>query len=86
MCYTDSIMQKAKHRTKTVSALAHTQNCNGFHKSNDWILADRTGEDRIANIAGSYKDDPFWDEFIGHLKEFRQAELERDLKSLENEP
>jgi len=75
-------MQKAKHRTKTVSALAHTQNGNGFHKSNDWILADRTGEDRIANIAGSYKDDPFWDSMMAAIENNRR-ELDAEYNTSE---
>ncbi len=79
-------MQKAKHRTKIVSVPAHSQNGNGFHKNHEWVPGDSVEDNPIARIAGSYKDDPFWDEFIQILKDDRQKELERDLKNLENEP
>lgn len=79
-------MQKAKHRAKPVLVPTHAQNGNGFHKSSEWISVYPPGTDQIASIAGSYKDDPFWDEFIQKMEDFRREELERDLKNLENEP
>ena len=80
-------MQKAKRRMKSISVPAQTRNGNGFHESAEWVVPGGSPQDHsIANIAGSYRDDPFWDEFVGHMAEFRRAELERDLKNLENEP
>ena len=79
-------MQKAKHRTKALPVPAQPQNGNGFHQNAAGLPDDLPENDPIAQIAGSYKDDPFWDEFIQHMKDFRRQELERDLKNLENEP
>ena len=79
-------MQKAKRRMKLVPVPTPARNGNGFHKNSKWVPADQPSADRIASIAGSYKDDPFWEEFVGHMEEFRRAELERDLKNLENKP
>ncbi len=79
-------MQKAKRRMKSVAVPPPARNGNGFHKNNGWVPADPPSTDRIASIAGSYKDDPFWEEFVGHMEKFRQAELERDLNNLENKP
>jgi len=77
---------KAKRRTKTVSVPANTRNGNGFHKNHPWMPGDPVEANPLASIAGSYKDDPFWDEFVQIMKDERQKELERDLKNLENEP
>lgn len=79
-------MQKAKRRTKIVYVPAPSRNGNGFHKNDEWVPGESVEDNPIARIAGSYKDDPFWDEFIQILKDERQKELERDLKNLENEP
>jgi hypothetical protein len=81
---------KAKHRTKTTTKIVYVpapaQNGNGFHKNDTWVPGDSVEDNPIARIAGSYKDDPFWGEFVQIMKDERQKELERDLKNLENEP
>ena len=79
-------MQKAKRRIKSVPVPAPARNGNGFHENAERIPAPAPKDHFIASIAGSYKDDPFWDEFVGHMEAFRRVELERDLKNLENEP
>ena len=79
-------MQKAKRRMKSIPVPAHTHNGNGVYKNTELASSESSQNSFIANIAGSYKDDPFWDEFVGRMAEFRRAELERDFKNLENEP
>ena len=57
---------------------------NGFHKADP--EPPLLGKDHpLAHIAGSYKDDPFWDEFIQIMKDERLREDERYLKDLKGE-
>ena len=81
-------MQKAKHRASTVTKIIYVptypQNGNGYHKEDKWVVGDPPEKHPLAGIAGSYKDDPFWDEFIQTMQEERQKELARDLKNLES--
>ncbi len=77
---------KAKRRTKSALVPANNHNGNGFHKDYAWVPSNSIEANPLARIAGSYKDDPFWDEFVQIMKDERQKELERDLKNLENEP
>ena len=79
-------MQKAKRRIKVIPVPAQIRNGNGFHHNTGGRAGSPSGNDPIARIAGSYKDDPFWAEFLQHMKDFRRQDLERDLKNLENEP
>ncbi len=78
---------KAKRRTKTLSASysnGSNGHSNGFHK-HEWQPGDPTKDHPLAGVAGSFKDDPLWDEFIQIMKDLRREELERDLKNLEGE-
>jgi len=78
---------KAKRRTKTISPLysnGYHNGSNGFHKR-EWVVGDPTEDHPLAGVAGSFKDDPLWDEFIQIMKDLRREELERDLKNLEGE-
>ncbi len=77
---------KAKRRTRPFPVPANNRNGNGFHANDAWVSGASVEDNPIASIAGSYKDDPFWDEFVQIMKDERQKELERDLKNLENEP
>ncbi len=77
-------MQKAKRRTRP-APVAVSRNGNGFHKHYTWVPGDPPEKHPLAAVAGSFKDDPFWDEFVQIMKDERQKQLERDLKNLENE-
>ena len=77
---------KAKRRTKSVSVPPNNHNGNGFHKDYASVSSTSIEANPLASIAGSYKDDPFWDEFVQIMKDERQKELERDLKNLQSEP
>ena len=76
-------MQKAKRRMKSIPVPAYIHNGNGVYENTERASSNPSQNSFIANIAGSYKDDPFWDEFVGHMAEFRRAELERDLRLLD---
>ena len=55
---------------------------NGFHKAGP--EPPLLGKDHpLASVAGSFKDDPFWDEFIQIMKDERRKEDERDFKELD---
>ena len=84
--------QKAKSRRPGTGRIAVTppQNSaangstNGVHKAE--AQPPLLGKDHpLAKIAGSYKDDPFWDEFIQLVKDARREEDERYLKDLKDE-
>ena len=78
---------KAKRRTKLITPShrnSHKNGSNGFHKR-EWQRGAPTEDHPLAGVAGSFKDDPLWDEFIQIMKDLRREELERDLKNLEGE-
>lgn len=83
--------QKAKSRRPGAGRIAVSLqssgangSTNGFHKADP--EPPLLGKDHpLASIAGSYKDDPFWDEFIQIMKDARREEDERYLKDLEDE-
>ena len=77
--------QHAKRRTKAVSQAPQSSNGNGTHKTARWIPGDPIENHPLASAMGAFKDDPTWEEFIQHMKDFRREELERDLKNLETE-
>ncbi len=55
---------------------------NGFHKAG--AQPPLLGKDHpLASVAGSFKDDPFWDEFIQLMKDARREEDERYFKELD---
>lgn len=77
--------QKAKRRTKIASLADPIRNGNGFHKNHAWVPGDPIENHPLAGVAGSFKDDPFWDEFIQIMKDERRKEDERYFKDLEEE-
>ena len=57
---------------------------NGVHKAGP--APPLLGKDHpLASVAGSFKDDPFWDEFIQIMKDERRKEDERYFKELDKE-
>ena len=52
---------------------------NGSHKGDPEPLLGRNHP--LASVAGSFKDDPFWDEFIQIMKDERRKEDERDFET-----
>lgn len=80
-------MQKAKHRTPTVTKIVYVptypQNGNGIHKEDKWKVGDPPEKHPLFDLAGKYKDDPLFEESIQLIKKLRQEELERDLKWLD---
>ena len=57
---------------------------NDFHKADP--EPPLLGKDHpLASVAGSFKDDPFWDEFIQIMKDERRKEDERYFKELDKE-
>ena len=77
---------KAKRRTKIITPPHRngSNGSNGFHKR-EWQPGDPPELHPLAGVAGSFKDDPLWDDFIQIMKDLRREELERDLKNLEGE-
>ncbi len=78
---------KAKRRTKTTTPPhlnGHNNGSNGFHQR-EWQVGDPPELHPLAGVAGSFKDDPLWDDFMQIMKDLRREELERDLKNLEDE-
>ncbi len=80
-------MQKAKHRTTTVTKIVYVptypQNGNGVHKNDTWKPGDPPEKHPLFDLAGKYKDDPLFEESVQLMKKLRQEELERDLKWLD---
>jgi len=79
---------KAKRRTKAISPphLNGSKNgSNGFHKR-EWQVGDPPELHPLAHLAGSHKDDPYWDEYIQLMKDLRREELARDLEALKDQP
>ncbi len=76
--------QKAK-QTKTAQVANSAQNGNGFHKNHSWVPGDPVETHPLAGIAGSYQDDPFWDEFQQAMRDARREEDERDFQGLKDE-
>ena len=77
--------QKAKRRTSPAPIAKSVSNGNGFHKDGSWLLGDPIPNHPLASIAGSYKDDPFWDEFVQAMADARREEEERFLKDREDD-
>lgn len=84
--------QKAKSRRPGAGRVAVTPpqsdavngSTNGFHQADP--QPPLLGKDHpLAKVAGSFKDDPFWDEFIQLMKDARREEDERYFKELEDE-
>ncbi len=85
---------RAKRRTKSITKTISPPHLNGhrngsngrdgFYKR-EWVVGDPPQDHPLAGVAGSFKDDPLWDEFIQIMKDLRREELERDLKNLEGE-
>lgn len=83
--------QKAKSRRPATARLAappHSNKTNGSsgksgsHEANtDPPMLGKNHP--LAHIMGSYKDDPFWDEFVQLMKDARREENERDFKELD---
>lgn len=85
------VAQKAKSRRPAAARIAaphHGNGTNGSDGRNGSHGADADppllGKNHpLAHIAGSYKDDPFWDEFVQLMKDARREENERDFKELD---
>jgi len=86
-----NVAQKAKSRRPAAARAAITPHGNGtngsngkngFHEEND--DPPLLGKNHpLAHIMGSYKDDPFWDEFVQLMKDARREQNERDFKELD---
>jgi len=83
------VAQKAKSR-RPAAARAAAPHSNGMNGSNGKNGVHEVNTDPpmlgknhpLAHVAGSFKDDPFWDEFIQLMKDARREENERDFKEL----
>lgn len=83
--------QKAKSRRPAAARAAaplQSNGTNGSNGKNGSHEADTNppmlGKNHpLASIAGSYKDDPFWDEFIQLMKDARREEDERYFRQLD---
>ena len=80
-------MQKAKHRTATVTKIVYVptypQNGNGTHAVDIWKPGDPPEKHPLFALAGSHKDDFYQEEYAQLVKKLRQEEIERDLKWLD---
>ena len=80
-------MQKAKRRSATVTKIVYVPTCpqngNGVHKQDKWKVGDPPEKHPLFDLAGKYKDDPDFEEYVQLMKRLRQEGLERDLKRLD---
>ena len=79
-------MQKVKRRSPVVVYVPVTHSGNGHsngHKPSPWKPGDPIENHPLANLMGSHKDDPTWDEYVQIMADLRREELERDLKYLD---